>query len=125
MKNMLGLLVQRRRQRPVAIRSQGCKRRRPNGDDSLTTRPSGGPTVASMPLIESAMVLNPETKYPNRRAYVLKLRGDARPDALTGRIENLATGRQLDFASGQQLLELLAGDLEAVATDSARDAAVG
>jgi len=61
------------------------------------------------------MVLNPETKYPNRRAYVLKLRGDARPDALAGRIENLATGQQRDFASAQQLLESLARDLEAAA----------
>ena len=41
----------------------------------------------------SAMVLNPESKYPNRRAYVLKLRGDATPDALAGRIENLVTGQ--------------------------------
>jgi len=59
------------------------------------------------------MTLNPESKYPNRRSYVLKVRGDARPDALTGRIENLVTGQQREFASGSELLESLARDLEA------------
>ncbi len=59
------------------------------------------------------MPLNSETKYPNRRAYVLKVRGDARPDALLGRIENLVTGQQCDFASGDELLQSLARDLEA------------
>ena len=57
------------------------------------------------------MVLNPESKYPNRRAYVLKLRGDATPGALAGRLENLVTGRQRDFASANELLESIAGDL--------------
>ncbi len=59
------------------------------------------------------MTLNPESKYPNRRAYVLKVRGDARPDALAGRVENLVTGQQRDFASGDELLQSLACDLEA------------
>jgi hypothetical protein len=59
------------------------------------------------------MVLNPESKYPNRRAYVLKLRGDARPDALAGRIENLVTGQQLEFASAHELLASILHDLEA------------
>ena len=59
------------------------------------------------------MVLNPESKYPNRRAYVLKLRGDATPDALTGRLENLVTGQQIEFASARELLESLARELEA------------
>ena len=67
------------------------------------------------------MVLNPESKYPNRRAYVLKLRGDASPDALAGRIENLVTGRQLEFGSAQQLLESLADDLESLASDRGPD----
>jgi hypothetical protein len=62
------------------------------------------------------MTLNPESKYPSRRAYVLKVRGDARPDALVGRIENLVTGQQLDFASGDELLQSLARDLEASAS---------
>ena len=59
------------------------------------------------------MTLNPESKYPTHRSYVLKVRGDASPDALSGRIENLVTGRQCDFATGSELLGSLARDLEA------------
>jgi len=61
------------------------------------------------------MTLNPESKYPNRRAYVLKLRGDATREALAGRLENLVTGRQRDFSSADELLESIAGDLELAA----------
>jgi len=43
----------------------------------------------------------------------VKVRGDAKPDALAGRLENLVTGRQCEFASGRELLESIAGDLEA------------
>jgi len=57
------------------------------------------------------MKLNPESKYPNRRAYVLKLRGDATAEALAGRIENLVTGRQREFASAEELLNSIASDL--------------
>jgi hypothetical protein len=59
------------------------------------------------------MPLNSEPKYPSRRAYVLKVSSDARRDALVGRIENLVTGLQREFASGAELLESLACDLEA------------
>jgi hypothetical protein len=59
------------------------------------------------------MTLNAQSKYPSRRAYVLKMRGDARPDALAGRLENLVTGRQLEFASGRELLDAIAAELEA------------
>jgi len=58
------------------------------------------------------MTLNPESKYPNRRAYVLKMRSDAKPGALAGRLENLVTGEQREFASGGELLESIAIDLE-------------
>jgi hypothetical protein len=58
------------------------------------------------------MTLNPESKYPNRRAYVLKVRSDAKPGALAGRLENLVTGEQREFASGGELLESIAIDLE-------------
>lgn len=61
------------------------------------------------------MTLNPESKYPNRRAYVLKLRGDATRETLAGRLENLVTGRQREFASANELLESIAGDLELAA----------
>jgi len=59
------------------------------------------------------MPLNPESKYPSRRAYVLKVRGDAKPDALAGRLENLVTGQQREFASSRELLESIANDLQA------------
>lgn len=65
------------------------------------------------------MVLNPESKYSNRRAYVLKLRRDATPDVLVGRVENLVTGRQREFASAQELLEVLVSDLALATGDSA------
>jgi hypothetical protein len=58
------------------------------------------------------MTLNSESKYPSRRAYVLKMRGDAKPGALAGRLENLVTGDQREFASGGELLESIAIDLE-------------
>lgn len=58
------------------------------------------------------MTLNPESKYPNRRAYVLKMRSDAKPGALAGRLENLVTGEQREFVSGDELLESIAIDLE-------------
>jgi hypothetical protein len=57
------------------------------------------------------MPLSPDPKYPSRRAYVVKFRGDATPHALAGRVENLVTGRQLDFTSGGELLDSIARDL--------------
>ena len=58
------------------------------------------------------MKLNPESKYPTRRAYVVKFRGDATAEALAGRIENLVTGCQREFASAEELLHLIACDLQ-------------
>ena len=69
------------------------------------------------------MVLNPESKYPNRLAYVVKLRGDAAPGALAGRIENLVTGRQHEFASAEELLASIASDLASAGGGRAADAA--
>jgi len=57
------------------------------------------------------MTLNPESKYPSRRTYVVKLRSDAQPDALAGRLENLVTGEQREFGSGDELLDSIADDL--------------
>jgi hypothetical protein len=57
------------------------------------------------------MALNSETKYPSRRTYVLKVRSDATPGALAGRLENVVTGRQRDFTSERELVESLASDL--------------
>jgi hypothetical protein len=59
------------------------------------------------------MTLNAESKYPTRRAYVVKLRGDAKPHVLAGRIENLVTGSQHEFASARELIDSIARDLDA------------
>lgn len=68
------------------------------------------------------MTLNPESKYPTRRTYVVKLRADASAGTITGRLENLVTGQQREFASGAQLLESIAGDLSRpAASDLHRD----
>jgi hypothetical protein len=58
------------------------------------------------------MSLSRESKYPSRRAYVVKVRSDAQPGALAGRVENLVTGQSREFASGGELLESIAEDLE-------------
>ena len=68
------------------------------------------------------MTLNRESKYPSRRAYVVKVRSDAKPGALAGRLENLVTGRQREFASGGELLESIANDLEATLHERPPDA---
>jgi hypothetical protein len=66
------------------------------------------------------MVLSSDTKYPSRRAYVLKLRSDAGPGALSGRLENVVTGQQREFSSAKELLDSLVGDLQAQSGDTAR-----
>jgi len=58
------------------------------------------------------MSLNPESKYPSRRAYVVKMRSDASSDELAGRVENLVTGASREFASERELLESIASDLD-------------
>ena len=69
------------------------------------------------------MSLNPESKYPTRRAYVVKVRSDARPNALSGRLENLVTGAQSEFTSGGELLESIASDLDRTAPEPSGDSA--
>jgi hypothetical protein len=68
------------------------------------------------------MTLSTESKYPTRRAYVVKVRGDAKPNELAGRIENLITGRQQEFASACELIESIATDLDVVNQKAVRDA---
>ena len=63
------------------------------------------------------MSLSRESKYPSRRAYVVKVRGDASPGALAGRVENLTTGQSREFASGGELLESISSDLAAIAAE--------
>jgi hypothetical protein len=59
------------------------------------------------------MILRADTKYPNRRTYVLKLAGDATPEELRGRLENLVTCECGDFRSADELCELLVRDVHA------------
>jgi len=68
------------------------------------------------------MTLSSEAKYPSRCTYVLKIRTQAKPGALAGRIENLVTGSQREFASGEELLASIASDLEANASERSVDA---
>ena len=67
------------------------------------------------------MTLKSESTYPSRRTYVLKLRSDASADALAGRLENLVTGGQRQFASGHELLASIASDLGMSATEPSTD----
>jgi hypothetical protein len=62
------------------------------------------------------MVLNPESRYPSRRAFVLNLRADACVEALSGRLENLVTGDRHEFASTHELLAWLARELAETTT---------
>jgi len=69
------------------------------------------------------MVLNLESKYPYRRAYVVNLRGDATSGVLAGRIENMVTGRQHEFTSAQELVASIASDLASACGERAAAAA--
>ena len=64
--------------------------------------------------------MSSDSKYPNRRAYVVKLRSDATPDALRGRVENLLLCEQHEFASALQLIELIKADLASAPTPEGR-----
>ena len=60
------------------------------------------------------MTLDTEAKYPSRRTYFVKIRSDAKPGELAGRLENLITGRQHVFASGYELVCSIAADLQEI-----------
>jgi len=70
------------------------------------------------------MTLDSVTSYPSSRAYVLKLHRDsgAPPARFAGRLENLATGRQFEFASAAGLLALLLSDLGTISAAEAQSA---
>ena len=55
------------------------------------------------------MVLSPHASYPHDRSYVLKLHSDASPrqGQIVGRLEHVASGRQFQFTSGEELLACL------------------
>ena len=108
---------------PFGLNPLAANSRR-NRDDSLTTSNECRPNLPAYHFdMRAPMVLNPESKYPNRHAYVLKLRSDASHDEFVGRIENLVTGQQREFASVQDLVAFVAGDLVLAADErAARDA---
>ena len=62
---------------------------------------------------KASPVLSTDPKYPSRRAYVLKLRSDASPHALCGWLENLVTCQHSHFSSADELLDLIARDIDA------------
>jgi hypothetical protein len=66
------------------------------------------------------MSLSQESKYPSRRTYVLKLRSDAKPDALAGRLENIVTGRQHAFESAHELLASITSELASTSDEQSR-----
>lgn len=57
------------------------------------------------------MTLSHEPTYPSRRAYVLKLRSDATPTMLAGRLENMVTGIRREFTSAEGLVASIACDI--------------
>lgn len=63
-------------------------------------------------------MLRDEPKYPARRTYVVKFRNDATLDSLVGRVENLVTCKQIEFASARELCKLIARDFESCADES-------
>ena len=66
------------------------------------------------------MSLNQESKYPSRRTYVLKLRSDAKPGALTGRLENIVTGSQHAFESAGELFDWIDNELASISLEPPR-----
>jgi hypothetical protein len=42
---------------------------------------------------------------------------DAKPGTISGRLENLITGQQREFASGDELLDSITSDLEIIADE--------
>ena len=70
-----------------------------------------------MPALRSAspdirMAFNSESLYRNRRTYVVKMRSDAGTGKFAGRFENVLTGREHEFSSGLEFVELMTADLE-------------
>ena len=62
-----------------------------------------------------------DPKFPARRTYVMKFRSDATLAGLFGRLENLVTCKQSEFASAQELCKLIARDFESWADELSRD----
>jgi hypothetical protein len=50
----------------------------------------------------------------------LKLRNDAKPDAVAGRLENIVTGRQHAFESAHELLDSITNELASISGELPR-----
>jgi hypothetical protein len=61
------------------------------------------------------VILETQPNYPTGRSYVLKLHRDAGPNRIVGRLENLATGKQVAFTTAEELLAILMRDAEKTA----------
>ncbi len=48
---------------------------------------------------------------------MVKVRREAKPDALSGRLENIVTGQQREFANAAELLDSLSSDIEAASLE--------
>ena len=68
------------------------------------------------------MMLRDEPKFPARRTYVVKFRSEATTSVLCGRLENLVSCKQSEFASARELFDLIARDLELCDLASGNDA---
>ena len=67
------------------------------------------------------MPLRVDPTYPSRRTYVVKVRSDAAPDVLCGRLENLVTCQQSHFTSSRELFDLIARDMESSGAEPPND----
>jgi hypothetical protein len=83
----------------------------------LTTGLQPTSTLAAIAISEAATMLKDEPKFPARRTYVVKFRSDATLDSLSGRVENLVTCKQSEFASAHELCKLIARDFESCADE--------
>ena len=65
------------------------------------------------------MILKTQSSYPQTRSFVLKLHRDAAPaeGRLIGRLEHVATSKQLQFNNAEELIACVAAC--AAATDGA------
>jgi hypothetical protein len=73
--------------------------------------------VSGAELKRFEMVLSERSKYPSRRTYVVKLRGDVAPQALAGVVENVVTGKQYGFASAEQLVDVFQSEVTAAGSE--------
>ena len=112
----------------VAIERERHEVRIPRGSQARTSTKdlpfayhwaiSAAPKLAANSLSMPAMMLDQQTKYPSRRTK--RAEGPQRREtgrAGRGWLENIVTGRQREFASGEELLDSIANDLEAAANE--------